>query len=252
MFFKKKKEEATPTPVVAAAAAEAARAPAPTPQVSKPAPAAEKATPAPAAKPASALNGSAALAARATPQAPAARPTPVAPAARAPTPLPAADEAPLTPEEQEKHRQAAALSKRISAGLGEIASVFMRSKAHAILPIGQLQTLMPAIARNQFVTAEARSRENGMSSPIAVVIWATVSDEVDKRLSAEPQKPVNLAPAEWSSGPHVWVIEAVGEPRAVSVLIKRLQDSRWKGQTVKLRARGEDGRASIKNLDAQG
>lgn len=244
MFFKKKKEDAPP--------AEPVRAPQPPAAQPAPAPTAQKATSppaAPAAK-ATASNGSADMSATANPAA-AARTT--KPAATAPQPQPAAavaDETPLTPEEQEKHRQAAIVSKRISTGLGEIASVFMRSKAHAILPVGQLQTLMPAVARNQYVTAEARSRENGMSSPIAVVIWATVSDAVDERLAADAQKPLNLAPAEWASGSHVWVVEAVGEPRAVSVLIKRLQDTRWKGQTVKLRARGEDGQASIKTLDA--
>ena len=255
MFFKKKKDEPTPptppapparqpepapepTPAPTAKAAPAA----PTPKAAAPPPAIGKAAPAPAAKSISVQNGSAALAA-----APATKANVVT--GRVAAPQPTAEDVALTPQEQEKHRQAAALSKRISTGLGEITSVLMRSKIHAVLPIAQLQTLLPAIARNQYVTAEARSRENGMSSPIAVVIWATVSDEVDKRLAADAKKPLSLTAADWAGGPNVWVIEAVGEPRAVSALIKRLQDTRWKGQAVKLRARGEDGQASIRTLD---
>ncbi len=251
MFFKKKKEEPTPPappapparqpdPAPEPAPAAKAAPPAPTPKVATPPPAVEKA--APAAKSISVQNGSAALAA-----APATKANVVT--GRVAASQPTAEDVALTPEEQEKHRQAAALSKRISTGLGEITNVLMRSKTHAVLPIAQLQTLLPAIARNQYVTAEARSRENGMSSPIAVVIWATVSDEVDKRLAADAQKPLSLTAADWAGGPNVWVIEAVGEPRAVSALIKRLQDTRWKGQAVKLRARGEDGQASIRTLD---
>ncbi len=254
MFFKKKKDEPTPPapptpparqpdPAPGPAPVAKAAPPAPTPKVATPPPASEKTVPAAAAKSISVQNGSAALAA-----APATKANVVT--GRVTAPQQAADDAALTPEEQEKHRQAAALSKRISTGLGEITSVLMRSKTHAVLPIAQLQTLLPAIARNQYVTAEARSRENGMSSPIAVVIWATVSDEVDKRLAADAQKPLSLTAADWAGGPNVWVIEAVGEPRAVSALIKRLQDTRWKGQAVKLRARGEDGQASIRTLDA--
>ena len=259
MFFKKKKEEPTPPappapparqpeptpePAPTATAPTVKAAPAtPTPKAASASPAVEKAAPAPSTKTISVQNGSAALAA-----APAAKTNVVT--GRIAAPQPTADDVALTPEEQEKHRQAAALSKRISTGLGEITSVLMRSKTHAVLPIAQLQTLLPAIARNQYVTAEARSRENGMSSPIAVVIWATVSDEVDKRLAADAQKPLSLTAADWAGGPNVWVIEAVGEPRAVSALIKRLQDTRWKGQAVKLRARGEDGQASIRTLDA--
>lgn len=251
MFFKKKKDEPTPPapptpparqpdPAPEPAPAAKAAPPAPTPKVATPPPAVEKA--APAAKSISVQNGSAALAA-----APATKANVVT--GRVAASQPTAEDVALTPEEQEKHRQAAALSKRISTGLGEITNVLMRSKTHAVLPIAQLQTLLPAIARNQYVTAEARSRENGMSSPIAVVIWATVSDEVDKRLAADAQKPLSLTAADWAGGPNVWVIEAVGEPRAVSALIKRLQDTRWKGQAVKLRARGEDGQASIRTLD---
>ena len=254
MFFKKKKDEPTPPapptpparqpdPAPGPAPVAKAAPPAPTPKVATPPPASEKTVPAAAAKSISVQNGSAALAA-----APATKANVVT--GRVTAPQQAADDAALTPEEQEKHRQAAALSKRISTGLGEITSVLMRSKTHAVLPIAQLQTLLPAIARNQYVTAEARSRENGMSSPIAVVIWATVSDEVDQRLSADAQKPLSLTAADWAGGANVWVIEAVGEPRAVSALIKRLQDTRWKGQAVKLRARGEDGQASIRTLDA--
>ena len=254
MFFKKKKDEPAPPAPPAPPARQPEPAPeptpaptakaapeAPTPKAASAPPAPEKTGLAPAAKSISVQNGSGALAAA---------PKPKVVTGRVASPQPTSDDVALTPEEQEKHRQAAALSKRISTGLGEITSVLMRSKTHAVLPIAQLQTLLPAIARNQYVTAEARSRENGMSSPIAVVIWATVSDEVDQRLSADAQKPLSLTAADWAGGANVWVIEAVGEPRAVSALIKRLQDTRWKGQAVKLRARGEDGQASIRTLDA--
>lgn len=151
---------------------------------------------------------------------------------------------------EDQQRRAAVLSKRISAGLGEIASVLMRSKTHAQMPLAQLHTLMPAVLTGQYVTAEAKSRDNGLTQPVAVVVWASVSDEVDHRLAADPQQPLGLSAAEWTGGSNVWVVEAVGDARAISMLVKRLHETHWKDRSVKARARDESGRASIKTLTA--
>ena len=153
-------------------------------------------------------------------------------------------------EREEKARRGAVLSKRIAAAFGEIVSVLMRSKAHKDMPLSQLQSLVPAVVTGQYVTAEAQSRENGLTSPIAILLWASVSDEVDKRLSADAEQPLRLSAAEWNGGDNIWVVEAVGDTRAISLLIKRMNDTRWKGRPVKVRARGEDGKALVKTISA--
>ena len=56
-----------------------------------------------------------------------------------------------------------------------------------------------------------------------VAIWATVSDAVDKKLAEQVKAgvfPVSLAPEDWVSGDHVWLLDVVAADRkqATSVL----------------------------------
>jgi hemolysin-activating ACP:hemolysin acyltransferase len=255
MFFRKKAQDA-PSP--SAPAPQTAATPVAPPPV-------EKAPAVPAAAPARAAPVPQTAAKAAAPQPPAAKPAGATAAVRAPAaPAPkvaasasketAAPARPETDEErrdrEQKARRGAVLSKRIAAAFGEIVSVLMRSKAHRDMPLAQLQTLVPAVVTGQYVTAEAQSRENGLTSPIAILLWASVSDEVDKRLASDPEQPLRLTAAEWNGGDNIWVVEAVGDNRAIGLLINRMHETRWKERPVKVRARSDDGKALVKTLTA--
>ena len=70
----------------------------------------------------------------------------------------------------------------------------------------------------------------------------------DARLSRDLAAPVRVRPDEWRSGDIYWLIEAVGEARAVSALLKQLSESAFKGHEVKMRARTEGGKPGIVTL----
>jgi hypothetical protein len=53
--------------------------------------------------------------------------------------------------------------------------------------------------------------------------------------------PIQLVPAEWRSGPTLWIIDAVGEQKVIEAMLSRLVDTEWKGKDVKMRARTKDG-----------
>jgi len=143
----------------------------------------------------------------------------------------------------------AAASKRLAAVFGEIIAVMMRSKQHRAYSLADMEWLVvPAVLTGQYLLAEARSKTKGMTAPVAVVLWANVSAEVDQRLSAKPDQPVKLAPKEWKSGDIVWIVEAVGEARLIQALLKRLHDKQWAGKTVKLRARDKAGKPQVGTL----
>lgn len=54
----------------------------------------------------------------------------------------------------------------------------------------------PALMSGQFAVADAQSKDTGMVTPAATVLWAMVSEEVDQRLSQTVDKLAQLKPAD--------------------------------------------------------
>lgn len=160
--------------------------------------------------------------------------------------------APAAPLDPEEAKRRAAFSRQISASFGEIVSVLMRSPSHKFHSLSDLEWLViPAVVTGQFRVAEAASKENGFTAPVAVVLWASVSAEVDQRLAQSLEQPMRLKPNEWRSGNIVWLVEAVGDNRAVMAVLQRLKQHELKDQMVRMRIRGKDGKPAIGRLELQ-
>ncbi|HJQ61206.1 MAG TPA: toxin-activating lysine-acyltransferase [Vineibacter sp.] len=161
---------------------------------------------------------------------------------------PAAPESdPALPAEELQRR--AALAKRLAGAFGEIVSVMMRSEPHRLTYLAELEWLVvPAIVSGQFSIADAQSKSHGAVTPVAAVLWASVSPEIDARLSAHPGRPIRLKPAEWKSGDIVWIVEAIGDPRALNPMLKSLRQREWKDRTIKTRTLDAQGRPVVKEL----
>lgn len=84
--------------------------------------------------------------------------------------------------------------------------------------------LLPAIVLDQ-----CRLYTKG-GLPYAFVTWALVSDAVEARLrSSEPK----IAPHEWQSGPHLWVIDAVAPFGAVKDTLDELRQTLFPCRSMK-------------------
>ncbi len=124
--------------------------------------------------------------------------------------------------------------KLMTANFGGAISLLMRSPAHKHYTLADLEwCLVSAFALNQFMVAEAKL-PNGQAVPVALVLWARVSAEVDARLSAAPCYPIRLDPNEWRSGNAIWIVDAVGEPKAVQQCIDALKKTAFQGKTFKI------------------
>jgi len=135
-----------------------------------------------------------------------------------------------------------------SASFGQVVSVLMRSSQHKHLALTDLEWLVvPPLTAGQFAVANMQSQEGGPSVPAAVVLWASVSPEVDQRLSANLSAPIRLRPDEWKSGDILWLIEAVGDGRLLSNFLKQLQEKAFKNREVKVRV-GRDGEQVVGTL----
>ena len=173
-----------------------------------------------------------------------ARPQPEAPPVPAARPTPA--EQPGTPTAaQPSGPEQARLAAEIEIALGQIVALLMRSAHHRQHSLADLEWLLtPALLSGQFRIAHAQAQPNGPRTPVAAALWASVSSEVDQRLS-DLASPLRLTPEEWRSGDILWLVDTVGDARVVPQLLKHLQDTTFKGRDMKVRVRGEDGKMGV-------
>lgn len=87
-----------------------------------------------------------------------------------------------------------------------------------------------------------------MRAPIAVVTWARVSPEVDRRLTETIASGQRLKPAEWTGGDIWWVIDTVGDPRGLSVAMKALLAGPFKDREVRIAVRDGGGAVRVEAL----
>ncbi len=169
-----------------------------------------------------------------------------------PTPLPvfAPADAPALGAEEMQRRTTA--SRDFSTRLGEIIGLLIRSRTHRHTMLAELEWMvLPALAHRQVRIAEGMSPEVGFVAPIAVILWASVSAEVDQRLHQSIDQPIRLKPEEWRSGDIVWIVEAVGEQRAVTATLEHLKQNELKDRTVRLRVKGKDGQPIVGRLELE-
>lgn len=140
-------------------------------------------------------------------------------------------------------------SHRMMLSFGAIASLLMKADRYKHYYIADLEWMVaPAVASGQFSIAEAQSKETGFAVPVACVIWARVSDEVDRRLMTEARQPLRLRADEWASGDVAWLVEAVGDPAAVGPLLEAVLKTRFAEAGLKALRPGPDGKWAVQVL----
>lgn len=154
---------------------------------------------------------------------------------------------PLPPEELERRKQA---SRQMAATVGDITGLLAMSPRHQDHKLSDLRWLvLPAVRTGQYAVTDVQSTSRGYTFPAAMVLWASVSAEVDKRLSQDLQTPIRLSPREWKSGNILWLVDAVGEDKVVASMVKRLRQNEWKGRPLKARVVGANGETRVKVIE---
>lgn len=152
--------------------------------------------------------------------------------------------------DDKKKRIGAAVSKMISAAVGEIAIVMSRAPSHKHYALADIEWMvLPAVLSGQFYVAEATRREDGARLPVAAITWAKVSADVDKRLAAQSGSlPARIRPAEWASGETLWIIDMIGDPRGLDIALKELFAGPWKDMRPKMTMGDHDGQREVRIL----
>lgn len=149
---------------------------------------------------------------------------------------------PLTDEQL---RQLAQQDLIVSAAFARIVSVLMRAPQYKTFALADLEWLvMPPLLLGQFAVLDARIEGVPLPMPAAVALWASVSKEVDARLS-DIAAPMRLSADEWRSGEILWLFDVVGEPAAAAHLLTGLRHGAFKDRPLKARSTGPDGRIVV-------
>ena len=146
-----------------------------------------------------------------------------------------------SPEQLAEIKKRATKSKHLQAAFGEIVGLLMRTPEFKKMPLAALeQVVLPAITNGQFSIAEAQSKKSGFITPVAAVLWANVSEEIDQQLSENRGEPVKLSPKDWKSGDIPWLILAAGDKRLIHEIRKGIEANVLKGRPLKSRVLTSD------------
>jgi cytolysin-activating lysine-acyltransferase len=138
-----------------------------------------------------------------------------------------------------------------SAALGDIVSVLMRAPRHKALSLATLRVnVLPALLHNQYIIARVRREGTGESIAAALALWASVSDEVNERLSASRELPLRLTPEEWKSGSNLWLIDLVAPTALAGSMLKDLDEKVGQGRSIATHALSSDGTTTLTTVRA--
>lgn len=154
--------------------------------------------------------------------------------------------APAADDHQHKVDQ----SRQFALALGQITTVAMHSKQHQALKLSEFRVrVVPALLNGQFALASRRDEALGVQTPVTALLWASVSDEIDLRLSQGDGVEIKLERMDWQSGPNVWVVDVFGDTTTLPGLLRQLGEKQWHGRPVKMFVREVDGRRVVRLID---
>jgi cytolysin-activating lysine-acyltransferase len=126
----------------------------------------------------------------------------------------------------------------MESAIGSVLMIAAKSPNHKYLFAADYEwMIIPAIATRQFVLFRNKNNE-----PIAFVSFATVDDEVEKRLLAGTKK---LAPKDWTSGKKLYIIDIISPFAPASQILKELSENQFKDKEVNLIKPSEDKKTII-------
>lgn len=145
--------------------------------------------------------------------------------------------------------QELAAANRFAAALGQLVSMAMASKPHQSMTLDELRRrVVPAVRNGQIGVASRRNGSTGVPTPVTALLWASVSSEVDQRLSLADGSALSLEAEEWTSGPNVWLIDVIGDRANVPQLLRQLGETQWKGRKVKMLVRDASGARAVREV----
>lgn len=140
-----------------------------------------------------------------------------------------------------------------SMTLAQIVKLMLRSANHRHFSLSDLEWMvLPALNSGQLAMAETKPDQSGLRQPMAVLFWASVSPEIDRRMSSNLDAPIRLRPDEWQSGDILWITDMIGDMSTGHALVKNVLETVLAGRTLKVRSLDSAGKRILLEVNASG
>lgn len=130
--------------------------------------------------------------------------------------------------------------------LGETVSLLIRSPDHSAYSLADLEWMVvPALLNRQFLVVRSSTTDSAVPIPGAVILWATVADDLDALFRANPGTRYQLTVAQRTGGDHVWLTDLAGHDLLLREAIKRLSSTTFAGRRISYAQKQPDGTKSV-------
>lgn len=135
--------------------------------------------------------------------------------------------------------------------LAQIVTLMLQSATYRHFNLSDLDwMILPALRLGQIAVADTRVDQCGNRQPVAAILWASVSAEVDEKLSSNLNAPIRLHPNEWRSGNILWITDIIGDLNAGHTLVRNVLNTTLAGRTVRVRSLNRDGAPALVEVSA--
>lgn len=108
--------------------------------------------------------------------------------------------------------------------------------------------LLPALKNQQIAIAEAKLKSGPGNVPVAILLWAEISPEVERRLLADRSAIPRMETADWKSGTIPWIVAALGPPEVLKNMVSQLVAGPLGGRRVRGRVAAPNGTFSAQEF----
>lgn len=129
----------------------------------------------------------------------------------------------------------------VSDIFGQIVWLMTQSQGHRSFFISDLEWMvMPPVLQKQFRLFP------GKNQPIGCALWATLSEEAEKRLE---EGATRLAPQDWKSGDRLWLVELLAPFGHKEEMLEDLKRTVFAGKRFKMHAFTPEGQRTVVTID---
>lgn len=130
-------------------------------------------------------------------------------------------------KEQETQKNNIPYHISMESAIGSVLLIATKSQSYKYLFSHDYEwMIIPPIAAGQYSLFRNKRNE-----PIAFVSFASVNEEVEKRIIAGSLK---LSPADWTSGDKLYIIDVISPFIPVIDILKELNDGQFKDKNIKI------------------
>jgi hemolysin-activating ACP:hemolysin acyltransferase len=110
------------------------------------------------------------------------------------------------------------------------------------------ELVFPAIIQGKAMIVDPPTNSAPTSEPLAVILWASVSKDVDTKLSNCLNGIPKLKINDWNSGDILWIIFCAGDKNVIEASTRHITKIMHKDKSIKIHNKNKDGLWKVESI----